>query len=59
MVLKNGLSYQQVAQALGTSVGQVERTYLHLNEQAMLETAMARYVNVDNKKTAIWTVISS
>lgn len=43
MVLDNGLSYESVAQALGTSVKQIERTYLHLNEEAMFKTAVARY----------------
>jgi len=43
MVLDAGLSYEAVAQALGTSLGQIERTYLHLNEEAMFKTATARY----------------
>ena len=43
MVLDNGLSFERVAMALGTSVKQIERTYLHLNEEAMFKTGAARF----------------
>ena len=43
MVLDNGLSFEKVALALGTSVKQIERTYLHLNEEAMFKTGAARF----------------
>lgn len=45
MVLDNELSFERVALALGTSVKQIERTYLHLNEEAMFKTGAARFKN--------------
>lgn len=54
MVLDSRLSYESVAQALGTSLGQIERTYLHLNEEAMFETATARFKKRDKTPVVMW-----
>lgn len=39
----SGLSFVQIADMCGTSVGQIERTYYHLNDEIRLTNALADY----------------
>ena len=41
--IMGGLGYQQVAEMCGTSVGQIERTYFHLNDRMRITNALAGY----------------
>ena len=42
--VKAGLNFSQVAQMTGTSVRQIEQTYLHLNDEMMKTSAKADYI---------------
>ena len=42
--VKSGLSFNQIAVMCGTSVRQIENTYLHLNEEMMRTSAKADYI---------------
>ena len=41
--IMGGLGYQQVAEMCGTSAGQIERTYFHLNDKMRITNALAGY----------------
>jgi len=41
--IMSGLSYHEVAAMCGTSSGEVEETYYHLNDQTRLTHALAGY----------------
>ena len=41
--IKSGLSYGNVAKMCGTSVTQIERTYLHIDNEIMISNALAGY----------------
>jgi integrase len=43
----SGVRFSDVAKMCGTSSGQVERTYFHLNEEMMKRTATAKYTVKD------------
>ena len=51
--VKSGCSFNEVAVMCGTSVRQIENTYLHLNEEMMRTTAKRDYIKVDNSYRAI------
>ena len=38
-----GVRYEDIANMCGSSVKTVERTYIHLNEEIMKRTALAKY----------------
>jgi|TARA_B100001971_G_scaffold194447_1_gene200470 hypothetical protein len=44
--VKSGLSFSQIAVMRGTSVKQIENTYLHLNEEIMRTSAKADYIKL-------------
>lgn len=46
--VKAGCSFGQVAIMCGTSIGQIENTYLHLNEEMMKTTAKADYITLED-----------
>ena len=41
--LVNGLNHRQVADMCGTSIAQIEKTYYHVDEDIMHDTAMVDY----------------
>ena len=41
--IMGGLGYQQVAKMCGTSAGQIERTYFHLNDKMRITNVLAGY----------------
>ena len=41
--IMGGVGYQQVAEMCGTSIGQIERTYFHLNDRMRITSALAGY----------------
>ncbi len=46
--VKSGLSFNQIAVMCGTSVRQIENTYLHLNEEMMRTSAKADYITLED-----------
>ena len=44
-----GLSFEEIAMHCGTSIKQIENTYLHVNEQIMANTAMCRFETKQTK----------
>ena len=46
--VKSGLSFNQIAIMCGTSVKQIENTYLHLNEEMMRTSAKADYITLED-----------
>ena len=46
--VKSGLSFNQIAVMCGTSVKQIENTYLHLNEEMMRTSAKADYITLND-----------
>ena len=46
--VKSGLSFNQIAVMCGTSVRQIENTYLHLNEEMMRTSAKADYIRKED-----------
>lgn len=44
-----GLSFEEIAMHCGTSIKQIENTYLHVNEQIMANTAMSRFETKQTK----------
>lgn len=44
--VKSGLSFNQIAIVCGTSVKQIENTYLHMNEEIMRTSAHTDYITV-------------
>ena len=47
-LIQDGGKFEEAAMHCGTSIKQVENTYLHLNEKMKVKTAMSRY-NVTDK----------
>ena len=45
--IKAGLSYKDVADMCGTSRGQIEKTYYHIDEDILTTQAMAGYYTID------------
>ena len=45
--IKAGLSYKAVADMCGTSRGQIEKTYYHIDEEILTTQAMAGYYTID------------
>jgi hypothetical protein len=54
--IMGGLGYQQVAEMCGTSVGQIERTYYHLNDRMRITNALAGY-EVDGDGLIVTTAV--
>jgi len=54
--IMGGLGYQQVAEMCGTSVGQIERTYYHLNDRMRITNALAGY-EVDGDGLIVATAV--
>ena len=46
--VKSGLSFSQIAVMCGTSVKQIENTYLHLSEDMMRTSARADYIRLED-----------
>ena len=46
--VKAGLSFSKIAVMCGTSVRQIENTYLHLNEEMMKSSAKADYITLED-----------